>query len=131
MSLKKSPVITVALMAAMLASMLAIGAPLWAQEPDLPEAEAKAVEEAGSPGMSIPFDGDSIEAFEETLEMIRAETTVTEFTTLQNALDYLLVYDLAARRDRELLYERLDGKTPTDVLEMVKWRQKGRKHDGG
>jgi hypothetical protein len=116
---------------AMLAAMLAVGAPLWAQEPDLAEAEAKAVEEAGSPGMRIPFAGDSIEAFEETLEMIQAETTVAEFTTLQNALDYLLVYDLGARRDRELLYERLDGKTPTEVLEMVKWRQEGRKRDGG
>jgi len=131
MSLSKSPAIAVALSAAMFASMLAVGAPLWAQEPDPAEAEAKAVEEAGSPGMSIPLAGDSIDAFEETLEMIQAETTVAEFTTLQDALDYLLVYDLGARRDRKLLYERLDGKTPTEVLEMVNWRQEGRKRDGG
>lgn len=128
MSLRKSFNIGTALLTVVSASILAMAAPLWAQEPDLAEAEAKAVEEPGSPGMSIPFDGDSIEAFEETLEMIRAETTVAEFTTLQNALDYLLVYDLGARRDRALLYQRLDGKTPTEVLDMVRWRLEGRKH---
>ena len=72
------------------------------------------------------FDGRSVKKFEKRLEEIKAETTEAEFTTIEGALDYLLVYDLAARRDREVLYERLDGKTPVDVLETVKWRIEGR-----
>lgn len=111
---------------ALLAALLVPAVAASAQEIEAPTAEAKAVEQAGSPGMQIPVDGASIEAFEESLEQIRAETTPAEFTSVQNALDYLLVYDLGARRNRELLYQRLDGKTPTEILQMVKWRQGGR-----
>ena len=75
--------------------------------------------------MSLPFDGSSVEAFEASLATIQAEVTDAEYSTLTNALDYLLVYDLGARRDKEVLYQRLDGKTPNDVLKMVKWRGKG------
>ena len=75
-----------------------------------------------SPGMYLPLDGSSVEAFEGSLEEVQAQSTEAEYATLQNALEYLLVYDLAARRDPELLYERLDGKTPADVIGMVKWR---------
>jgi len=94
-------------------------------------AEAEVAENAAdanqdwSAGMYLPFDGSSVTAFEGSLEEVQAQTTEAEFTTLQNALEYLLVYDLAARRDPELLYERLDGKTPADVIEMVKWRLRG------
>lgn len=134
MSLRKSSVMKIRIFAGFLAAAMA-SSPLAAQEPvadaETPEAEAGMVEEAGSPGMNIPLDGDTIETFEESLESIRAETTVAEFTTLQNALDYLLVYDLGARRNRELLYQRLDGKTPNEVLDMVKWRQKGRSPSNG
>jgi hypothetical protein len=83
---------------------------------------SESVEKSFSPGMNIPFDGSSVEAFEESLETIKSETTASEFTTVQNGLDYLLVYDLGARRDPELLYKRLDGKTPAEMLKMVKWK---------
>lgn len=135
MSLRQSSFMKIhIIMAAAMAAALAPVA-VAAQDPvadaETPEAETKVVEEAGSPGMSIPLDGDTIETFEESLELIRAETTAAEFTTLQNALDYLLVYDLGARRNRELLYQRLDGKTPNEVLGMVKWRLEGRKESDG
>lgn len=123
----KFRICTVAVLAAAMA-YLPLGAQESVPDTETPEAEAGVVEEAGSPGMSIPFDGDSIESFEESLELIRAETTADEYTTVENALDYLLVYDLGARRNRELLYERLDGKTPNDVLDMVNWRQEGGKN---
>ncbi len=112
--------------------LLALSAPVMAQEPeeatesDLPDRKPGGnlmiEEEDMSPGMLLAFDGTSTAAFEKSMEAIQAETTEAEFTTVQNAIDYLLVYDLAARRDREELYKRLDGKTPADMLKMVNWQ---------
>ncbi len=91
--------------------------PRYVPTPAQLEAEA-----AYSEGMYLPFDGKNTKAFESSLEKIQEEVTDAEFTTLTNAIDYLLVYDLGARRDPEVLYKRLDGKTPFDVLRMVKWK---------
>jgi hypothetical protein len=70
-------------------------------------------------GMEIPLDGSSLEAFETSLARVKAHTSEANYTTLVNAIEYLMVYDLAAKRDRTAL--RLDGLTPT-VLERVAWR---------
>lgn len=80
-----------------------------------------------SPGMQMTFDGSSVEAFDQRMEEIQAETTEAEYITIQQSIEYMLVYDLAARRDREVLYQRLDGKTPAELVGMVKWRLEGRK----
>ncbi len=79
-----------------------------------------------SPGLKMTFDGSSIEAFDTRMEEIQSETTPEEFVTIQQSIEYLLVYDLAARRDREVLYQRLDGKTPLELIDTVKWRLEGR-----
>ncbi|MDX1555256.1 MAG: hypothetical protein R3212_04455 [Xanthomonadales bacterium] len=142
-----------AITVAWLVLLVALSAPVFAQAPETAQAAEPAAEAAGtdpespdesapseadaasdpdappkpqrSPGMYLPFDGSSIEAFEGSLDTIKGDVTDAEFVTLLNALDYLLVYDLGARGDPELLYKRLDGKTPDDVLSMVKWRQEG------
>lgn len=108
--------------------LLALSAPVMAQEPeettdsDLSNDSLMIEEEDMSPGMLLAFDGTSTAAFEKSMEAIQAETTEAEFTTVQNAIDYLLVYDLAARRNLEELYKRLDGKTPAEMLKMVNWQ---------
>lgn len=112
--------------------LLALSAPVMAQEPeeasesdlpnDRPSGNLMIEEEDMSPGMLLAFDGTSTAAFEKSMEAIQAETTEAEFTTVQNAIDYLLVYDLASRRNREVLYKRLDGKTPAEMLKMVNWQ---------
>lgn len=114
------------------ALLLAVSVPAMAQDnaqPDGAAAESDRFEgklmideDEMSSGMRLPFDGSSTEAFERSMESIRAETTEVEFTTVQNAIDYLLVYDLAARRNPEMLYKRLDGKTPAEMLKMVNWQ---------
>lgn len=114
----------VILIAAIL-SLIALPAAAQQESGGTENAAAEEAEIDWSPGMYLPFDGSSVKAFDKSLEEIQAETTEAEFTTLQNALDYLLVYDLAARRDREVLYERLNGKTPVDVIHMVKWKVRG------
>lgn len=75
-----------------------------------------------SPGMHLAFDGSSAQAFEKSMADIQSQTTDAEFVTVQHAIDYLLVYDLAARGNPEALYQRLDGKTPADMLRTVNWQ---------
>lgn len=114
--------------------LLAISAPTMAQEPeeaaesDKPTGKLMIEDADMSPGMHMAFDGSSTEAFEKSMESIQAETTEAEFTTVQNAIDYLLVYDLAARGNPEVLYKRLDGKTPADMLRTVNWQTGKRSH---
>jgi hypothetical protein len=76
-----------------------------------------------SEGMHIPVDGSSLEAFENSLEQIKEQVTAAEYTTLNNAIDYLLVYDLAAKRDRTKLAANLDGLTAEQIIEKVQWRK--------
>ncbi|MEJ8568237.1 hypothetical protein [Elongatibacter sediminis] len=80
-----------------------------------------------SEGMQIPVDGSSLEAFEKSLEAIGEQATKAEFTTLNNAIDYLMIYDLAAKRNREKLASNLDGLTGEQIVDKVQWR-KGKKY---
>ncbi len=80
-----------------------------------------------SDGMRIPVDGTSEEAFDKSLEAIGKQATKAEFTTLNNAIDYLLVYDLSAKKNRARLAANLDGLTGEQILERVQWR-KGEKY---
>jgi predicted lipid-binding transport protein (Tim44 family) len=80
-----------------------------------------------SEGMRIPVDGSSLEAFENSLETIKGKVTETEYTTLTNAIDYLLVYDLAAKRNREKLAANLDGLTGEEITNKVSWGRNNRR----
>jgi len=73
------------------------------------------------PGMQIPVDGTSLEAFEKSLAGIKDKTTTPEYTTLTNAIDYLMVYYLDAKRDRAKLAGYLNGKTGEQIVDMVAW----------
>jgi len=74
-------------------------------------------------GMEIPLDGSNLEAFETSLARVKAHTSPENYTTLVNSIEYLLVYDLAAKRDRAKLASHLDGLTSYQVLEKVGWRK--------
>jgi hypothetical protein len=74
-------------------------------------------------GMEIPLDGSSIDAFDTSLARVQAHTSEANYTTLVNAIEYLLVYDLASKRDRAKLAAKLDGQTPYQVLERVGWKR--------
>ena len=74
---------------------------------------------APSAGMSIPVDGTSLETFDASLAKIKQETTAAEYTTLTNAIDFLLVYDLSAKRDRAKLAAVLNGETATQIIAQV------------
>jgi hypothetical protein len=73
------------------------------------------------PGMQIPVDGTSLDAFEQSLAGIKEKTTTPEYITLTNAIDYLMVYYLEAKRDRTKLALYLNGKTGEQIVGMVAW----------
>ena len=73
-------------------------------------------------GMEIPLDGSSMEAWDRSMARVEAHTDDATFTTLQNAIDYLLTYDLSARKDMNRLIKNLDGLTGYEVVGKVRWR---------
>ena len=73
------------------------------------------------PGMKIPVDGSSLEAFNKSLELIKTKTTKAEYTTLTNAIDYLMVYNLQAQMNRAKLAAILDGETGEEIVDRVEW----------
>jgi len=86
-------------------------------------AEAEIVAKYDGDGMEIPLDGSSLEAFEASVAMVKRHTDEDNYETLQRAINYLLVYDLGAKRDKAKLAERLDGNTGYEVIALVGWRK--------
>jgi hypothetical protein len=68
--------------------------------------------------MDTPLDGSSIEAFEAGLEEVRLNASLADYEQLKRSMEYLLVFDLSAKRDIETLYSNLDGKTPVEIIDM-------------
>jgi hypothetical protein len=99
-----------------------------ASNPPEQPAAVVAVEEAVEPwdgdGMDIPLDGSSLEAFNKSLARVKAHTNPSSYTTLVNAIEYLVVYDLSAKRDRTQLAANLDGLTGREVVNQVSWQRK-------
>lgn len=107
---------------------LALGFAACSATPTLQESEEEVVktyefEPWEGDGMEIPLDGSDLEAFDTSLARVKAHTSPENYTTLVNAIEYLLVYDLAAKRDRAKLASHLDGLTSYQVLEKVGWRK--------
>lgn len=87
---------------------------------------APAVEEVepwDGEGLEIPLDGSSLEAWDRSMARVKAHTSESNYITLENAIDYLLMYDLQSFRDKEKLISRLDGQTGYQILERVNWRR--------
>lgn len=97
-----------------------------------PAAASPAPADSGAPaepqkvsaGMTIPLDGTSLEAFDASLAKIKGDSTASEYLTLTNAIDYLLVYDLQAKRDRTKLAALLNGQTGEQIIQQVEDRKR-------
>ena len=74
-------------------------------------------------GMEIPMDGSSLEAWDRSMARVKAHTSESNYTTLENAIKYLLVYDLQAKNDINNLISSLDGMSGYEILARVKWRK--------
>lgn len=75
--------------------------------------------------MDTPLDGSSVEAFTAGLKRVDEEASETEYRRVMSSLDFLLFYDIGARRDKARLYSRLDGKTPNEIIQRVEDNRKG------
>jgi len=75
-------------------------------------------------GMQLPVDGSSLEAFEESLAAIKESATEANYTTLENAIQWLLVYDIGVGRDKAKLAKNLNGMTGDEIVSQVEWRNK-------
>jgi len=90
-----------------------------AKEPENRVPETLTHKDRASPVMDTPLDGTSIETFTAGLEHLDEEATEEEYRSVMSALDFLLFYDIGARRSKERLYARLNGKSPNEILEKV------------
>lgn len=70
--------------------------------------------------MDQPVDFSSPENAEKSIESIRQQAGESPAKKLQNAMDYMMFYDLEVKRNKEALYKKLDGKTPNEIIAMVK-----------
>ena len=94
------------------------------ETPPAAVAEAEIVDDYDGEGMEIPLDGSSLTAFDASLAKVKRNTSETNYTTLENAIEFLLVYDLGAQRDRVKLASRLNGLTGHEVVSKVGARRK-------
>lgn len=74
--------------------------------------------------MDTPLDGSSVETFTAGLKRLDKEASEAEYRSVMSSLDFLLFYDIGARRDKAKLYSRLDGKTPNEIIQRVEKNRK-------
>ncbi|MBW2690972.1 MAG: hypothetical protein JRC99_13765 [Deltaproteobacteria bacterium] len=70
--------------------------------------------------MSQPVNFSTPEDVEKTLQNIRETAGDDTYNQLKNTMQYMLVYDLSLSNKKAKLYKKLDGKTPEQILAMVK-----------
>lgn len=133
------------LIVAVAALGLAAGPVVFASDPAEPDGEPQAADaqeltqpaaaEAGVPEtlrhkdrpvsvMDTPLDGSSVETFTAGLERLDEEASETDYRRVMSSLDFLLFYDIGARRNKAKLYSRLDGKTPNEIIQRVEDNRK-------
>ena len=99
-------------------------------EQDTPQAataqgpDADIVELYNGDGMLMPLDGSSLEAFNASMEKVKRNTSMKSYTTLFNAIEYLLTYELSVKQDRTLLAKKLDGLNGNEIIDKVRWQKK-------
>ena len=109
-----------------LALVLFLGACTTTSEQTTAQAEPEPVVEIEpweGDGMQIPMDGSSMEAWERSLARVKAYSSEPNYITLENAIKYLLMYDLKSYRDMNKLIARLDGLTGYEIIARVGWRK--------
>ena len=88
-----------------------------------PEPAPDIVDDYDGDGMDMPLDGTSLDAFEASLKKVERNTSATNFKALNNAISYLMIYDLGAQNDRAKLAANLNGLTGFEVVGKVRWRK--------
>ena len=69
--------------------------------------------------MSKPVDFSSPENITNSMQAIQTEAGDEASARVDGAIDYMLVYDLSVGGNKQKLYEKLNGKTPNEILNMT------------
>lgn len=70
--------------------------------------------------MNQPVNFSTPEDVEKTLQNIREKEGDKAYKKVENAMQYIMYYDLSLRNNKEKLYKKLDGKTPEQIIAEVK-----------
>lgn len=102
---------------------VATGKPAAATTAPAPAAEAVQAADAADAGMSImdkPVNFSTPEDVEKSIEAVRQQAGDAEARDLKNALGYILAYDLSIGRNKEKMYQKLNGRTPNEIIAKMK-----------
>jgi hypothetical protein len=95
----------------------------YPQEAESQPDTAYEIEPWDGDGMEIPLDGSSRDAWNRSMARVKAHSKESTFITLENAVAYLLVYDLESRGNFDTLISRLDGQTGYEIIARTNWRK--------
>jgi len=70
--------------------------------------------------MDQPVNFSTPEEVAKSLQKVREQEGENAYKTLDGAMKYVLYYDLSIGGKKENLYKKLDGKTPTEIINMMK-----------
>ena len=70
--------------------------------------------------MDQPVDFSTPENVEKSLQKIREEEGDGAYKNLENAMKYILFYDLSVSGNKEKLHEKLDDQTPNQIIAEMK-----------
>ena len=116
---KRFPILIATTLAALLLAACTTEGPAAPASEEAGSAEPQQIEPWDGDGMDIPLDGSSLEAFDHSMARVKAYASEPDYTTLVSAIDYLLAYDLSARRDRARLAANLNGLTGHQIVTKV------------
>ena len=84
---------------------------------------AQAAGDAAGSDMSVmdkPVNFSTPEDVEKSIEAVRLGAGDKAARDLNNALKYILAYDLSIRHDKEKMYQKLNGRTPNEIIAKMK-----------
>jgi hypothetical protein len=76
--------------------------------------------EQGSDIMDQPLNFSTPGDVEKSLQKVRDQAGDNAYKNVENAMKYVLYYDLSLKNDKEKMYKKLNGKTPSEIIQMMK-----------
>ena len=82
--------------------------------------DATGTGEQGNAIMDQPVNFSTPEDVEKSLQKVRDQAGDKAYKNLDNAMKYILYYDLGLKNNKEKMYKKLNGKTPSEIIQMMK-----------
>ena len=82
-------------------------------------------------GMDMIIYAADREEYQESLQLIAEQTTDRQFQQLDAALRYLMINDPSIMNDEQRLFEFINGKTGTEIMQATSERLKNRAREEG